>query len=296
MNVYTKFDTTPSASGFFKLPHSIFDDPLLKDLSGEQFRLYLWLAMRAWRFPFSDGTVRASLSYIQMNLPISESTAIRILKVLQQRNLIRLVEKNFHDGNKWFVRKHQPESKSEYKSDSPFCTIKPLSVKQHKFNPNAELEDDVESMPKEYPLIHEYFQKVHPKYLRAEKIAFRMLRFKLEASSLEEIFQGLQNRGTPSGQKCEFPLSYLNKLPQKALEKIIQSEKNRAKIEPISSKSEERFDLHNVAESAFTSAFLDPDQQEAYMEKVRQRFPSIAPRGKLLRLLAVASWNRENQS
>ncbi len=36
--------------GFFKLSHGVFSEPLLKDLSGDCFRLFLWLSSRAWRF------------------------------------------------------------------------------------------------------------------------------------------------------------------------------------------------------------------------------------------------------
>ena len=231
--------TKRGLGGFYKLPHTIFEEPAVKELTGEQFRLYLWLTMRAWRFPFSDGTVRASLTYIQRYLPISESTASRALKKLQNYGLIRLIEKNFHDGNLWFVVRHLFDFTSEKK-------------------------------------------------------AFQALQSKLGASKLEKIFQVLQKKGTPSGRTCICPLSYLNKLPLPALENICWSENDSQDHEYIAAKAEVSMSLQDAGERAFAQAFPSVQQQEAYFEGIRQQFPFAPSGSKILKLLAIATWSKEN--
>ncbi len=89
--------------GFFKLSHGVFSEPLLKDLSGDCFRLFLWLSSRAWRFPSSGGVVRASVGYIEMQAGMSHATISRGLKTLKERGLISIVEVDFKIGNLWQV-------------------------------------------------------------------------------------------------------------------------------------------------------------------------------------------------
>jgi len=89
--------------GFFKLSHGVFSEPLLKDLSGDCFRLFLWLSSRAWRFPSSGGVVRASVGYIEMQAGMSHATISRGLKTLKEKGLISIVEVDFKIGNLWQV-------------------------------------------------------------------------------------------------------------------------------------------------------------------------------------------------
>ncbi len=95
-------DTKPN-QGFFKLSHSTFSEPLLQELSGDGFRLFLWLSSRAWRYAKSEGVVRASVRYIEEQTGMSHATVSRALKTLKERNLIRLVEMDFKRGNVWQV-------------------------------------------------------------------------------------------------------------------------------------------------------------------------------------------------
>lgn len=89
--------------GFFKLSHGVFSEPLLKDLSGDCFRLFLWLSSRAWRFPSSGGVVRASVGYIELQAGMSHATISRGLKTLKEKGLISIVEVDFKIGNLWQV-------------------------------------------------------------------------------------------------------------------------------------------------------------------------------------------------
>ncbi|MBY0371954.1 helix-turn-helix domain-containing protein [bacterium] len=92
-----------STQGFFKLSHAVFSEPLLQDLSGDCFRLFLWLSSRAWRFSKSNGEIRASVRFIEDQTGMSHATVSRALKTLKERNLLRLIETDFKRGNSWKV-------------------------------------------------------------------------------------------------------------------------------------------------------------------------------------------------
>jgi hypothetical protein len=89
--------------GFFKLSHAVFSEPLLQELSGDCFRLFLWLSSRAWRFHKSNGQLRASVRFIEAQTRMSHATVSRALKTLKDKNLLRLVETDFKRGNIWQV-------------------------------------------------------------------------------------------------------------------------------------------------------------------------------------------------
>jgi len=90
-------------AGFFKLSHRVFFEPLLRDLTGDSFRLFLWLSSRAWRYPSSDGTVRASVGYIESQAGMSHATISRALKILKEKALVCILEVDFKKGNLWQV-------------------------------------------------------------------------------------------------------------------------------------------------------------------------------------------------
>ena len=45
--------------GYFKLPHDAFYDEQLRSLSGDEFRLFLWMSSQGWRYRDSDGSLSA---------------------------------------------------------------------------------------------------------------------------------------------------------------------------------------------------------------------------------------------
>jgi DNA-binding transcriptional ArsR family regulator len=99
----TELVESSSNQGFFKLSHAVFSEPLLQELSGDCFRLFLWLSSRAWRFSKSNGEVRASVRFIEDQTGMSHATVSRALKTLKERNLVRLAETDFKRGNTWKV-------------------------------------------------------------------------------------------------------------------------------------------------------------------------------------------------
>ena len=89
--------------GYFQLCHSVFRDPKLRDLPGDAFRLYLWLSSQGWRFRDSDGSLRASVSFITEATGMPHATVSRALKPLREVRLIELLETDFKRGNRWRV-------------------------------------------------------------------------------------------------------------------------------------------------------------------------------------------------
>ncbi len=89
--------------GFFMLAHSVFENVVLRQLSGDSFRIFIWMSALAWRFRGSSGEFRASVEYVSAKCGCSRSTATRGLKDLRENQLIECVEQNFKKGNLWRV-------------------------------------------------------------------------------------------------------------------------------------------------------------------------------------------------
>ena len=95
--------STAIAKGFYKFPHLLFDHPLIRQLNGEAFRTYLFLASRAWRFAESTGRLRASVSYICTGVGTPQATVSRVLRSLQDIRLIRIIVVDYKRGSTWEV-------------------------------------------------------------------------------------------------------------------------------------------------------------------------------------------------
>lgn len=91
------------SKGYFRVDHQIFEDSRMKSLSGECFRVFLWMSSRAWRFPASRGFLRASVSYIHVHTGVSEATINRSLSDLKVKNLIELLSVDYKLGNQWWI-------------------------------------------------------------------------------------------------------------------------------------------------------------------------------------------------
>jgi hypothetical protein len=89
--------------GFFKLSHNIFQEPIVRKLSGDCFRLFLWLSARAWRYPTSGGEIRASVRFMENHTGMGHATISRSLKTLKEIGLLTLLETDFKQGNLWLV-------------------------------------------------------------------------------------------------------------------------------------------------------------------------------------------------
>jgi DNA-binding Lrp family transcriptional regulator len=58
---------------------------------------------RAWRYSTSDGTLRASISFIEEEIGLSHASISRSFKTLKELGLIKIVETDFKKGNLWEV-------------------------------------------------------------------------------------------------------------------------------------------------------------------------------------------------
>jgi len=92
-----------TSQGFFKLSHAIFSHLELQKLSGDCFRLFIWMSCRAWRFPNSGGKLRASVAYMEAQTGMGHATISRGLRALKEVGLVSLEETNFKTGNLWQV-------------------------------------------------------------------------------------------------------------------------------------------------------------------------------------------------
>lgn len=98
-----EIEGTRITKGYFRVDHQVFQDERIRQLSGDCFRIFLWMSSRAWRFPASRGFLRASISMIHLNTGVSEATVSRGLSELKKANLIVLHKVDRKAGNWWWV-------------------------------------------------------------------------------------------------------------------------------------------------------------------------------------------------
>jgi hypothetical protein len=106
---FRKPRTTPSqvsatnGGSFFKLSDRAFSLPQLQRVSGDSFRLFIWMSSKAWRFVKSDGTLRASIGYIEEGTGMSHATISRCIRTLREEGLVTLLETDYKRGNIWQI-------------------------------------------------------------------------------------------------------------------------------------------------------------------------------------------------
>lgn len=83
--------------------HRLFDEPRVRSLSGDAFRVFLWMSSQAWKYRDSDGKVKASASLISRGTGVSEATVTRSLSALQTTQLITRLRIDYAYGNLWRV-------------------------------------------------------------------------------------------------------------------------------------------------------------------------------------------------
>jgi hypothetical protein len=169
--------------GFFMLAHSVFNEEVIQNLSGDAFRIFIWMSAQAWRFKESKGEFRAAVDYISIKCGCSRSTVTRGLADLKKNNLIECVEQNFKKGNLWKVsriadgRKEDAEielAQNKVEAGSKSGSSMPNLNKEHaqnehhiinpnkKFNKSQEAAGDVAEALEERKLIWEKFCEAFP--------------------------------------------------------------------------------------------------------------------------------------
>jgi hypothetical protein len=280
--------------GFYRLPHALFESEKIKQLSGETFRIYLWFVMRGWRFPDSTGMVRASISFVGMNLPVSPATIKRCFCELKRCGLLELIERNHREGNLWKVTDifglpgltngNNRCDRSKNTSKLKLCTTNGQNDKEA----NDRFEVFMQNLKMKTPFFFEYFSRMPLQYRKAERSSFLKLVRQYRGVQLEAAVIHLQATGTTSGAVCNCPLSYLIKLPEIELEKILGK--------PVTNKPEDQVrqsDGQNP-EVQFDIAFPSIEQQNRYIESVAHKFPMARGSVKALRMLAIGLWFSQN--
>jgi len=127
---------TKKMKGYFRVSHTLFEDQAIQKLSGECFRVFLWMSSKAWRFQGSQGMLRASVSKISSETGVGKSTISRALSDLKKEKLIRLAKVDSKWGNLWWVESvfrtdqfegaqiEEPQKRGEAPPFRDLCSLK----------------------------------------------------------------------------------------------------------------------------------------------------------------------------
>ena len=269
--------------GFFKVCHSIFEQPVIRRLSGDCFRLYLWLSSLAWRFPDSDGTIHASVSFIVQKTGISHASASRGLQQLKDQKLIELICVDFKKGNLWRVvppfeppRKEVPQSKGEATSKRSNT-----SHKMREELPQIEAEIKNSQEIQKHPTLRAYFAALKPFGKRKrEWESFLKLSKDFKSSEIGEALAWIQTHGVgEQKQICHSPMAYLSQAMGSVLDQINSAKNKTAQTQlnrelfnqKIHEQTQEEID-HEKERKEKEEAFIKKYPHSAEQEKIIDQY------------------------
>jgi hypothetical protein len=212
----------PRLSGYFRLSHALFGDAAVRRLSGDSFRLFLWMSCQAWRFPDSDGTLRASVSFIELGTGISHATISRCLRQLKAEGLVSLVQTDFKRGNLWKVSRvaqsELPQSESAPSSNRENTCLKTSKEVPHfegqprTFKNSQETKNSL-SVSIANELLREYFAAIaEPRKRKSEMKAFQELLGAYSEADILMAMRHVQAHGIGErGEPCHSPMAFLAK-------------------------------------------------------------------------------------
>jgi hypothetical protein len=315
-------------SGYFQLTHAIFRDPELRTLSGDTFRLYLWLSCQGWRFRDSDGTLRASVGFITEGCGLPHATVSRGLKTLREKRLVQLVKTDFKRGNIWRVsrravwspRRGKVSQIEAARIEGPPVDLDATSIRgssrlnSSKKFPQIEAETrnpipfkkSKNSFSCESSEIRDYFVGVKPiSKWESEKRAYQKLRHDYEEDQIAVCLTYLCQHGIPvSGAPCHSPMGFLAKAMGQVWSEV-QIEQDKQARATAAARHEQAIAARRAAddaaaeqdafrrERAFAEAFPSLEAQEETVTCYANRFPMFGRNGPLLRRLAIAAWWQE---
>ncbi|MGE4233508.1 MAG: ArsR family transcriptional regulator [Bacteriovoracia bacterium] len=306
--------------GYFKLAHSVFFDPQMRALSGDSFRLYLWMSSRAWQFQNSSGGLRAAVRWITEITGISHSTVSRSLRALQDAGLIEALKVDPRLGNVWQVTpkavwKKPIENEKPVDSEKKAGTSNRVhsdlkmntQVPQNEGNLKKlqEREKKTTSLPAETSeRIDLYFQHCKPfRKKEAEWKSYQGLLRDYNPEQIGECLDFLLTNGLPKTQEtCRLPMSYLSYSMQTVLTEIDGKRKRLAELRAeVDRKRREREEDEQyakelaIAEAAFRKTFVsESDQKQVvetyFLEKLegKKNAPDF-----VIREWAVKDWYRQ---
>jgi DNA-binding transcriptional ArsR family regulator len=320
----------PRLTGFFKMSHAIFCDSAIRKLSGDSFRLFLWMSTQAWRFPDSDGRVRASLTYIELGTGVSLATISRSLKQLKKEGLVTLIEKDFKHGNVWSVSRvasHDPEDPKTKTQDTHYeppqnkvphsdhaapliresisLTLReqvPQNEGQPRtFNNSQETKNSLSAIGSEK--LREYFADLAPRTKREREIrAFQELRADYSEDRISQALERLlSGRAIGLKEPCHSPMAFLRHAIEQVLREV-DSEESRQQESLKRQASEATQAAVRDAQvwreqeviaakiATFEAAFPEGGERQ---EKIRELTPGLSFLPELsLRAMAAERWSQ----
>lgn len=313
----------PRRKGYFRVRHDAFADRLLRDLSGDAFRLFLWMSSLAWRYPDSDGSVRASVGFIERGTGISHATISRALAQLRKQSLVELLESDFKRGNLWKISSiavQGPENEPpqfEPPLDKGRGTSKGESSDLNLRQEAPQFEGEVRNTLKKESKnslssvrdgkLREYFEQLKPaRKAESELQAFWELRAEYCEVDLALCLEHLLQRGVPgSGDPCHSPMAYLSRAigqiirdakaaqeQRQALEVKVQTKLKREQEHAATEVQEEMEFLRR--EASFVAAFPSQEAQRVEIARYLERYPYFNSDGFMSRRLAIHAWWNAN--
>lgn len=304
--------------GFFRLSHSVFADAELRLLSGEAFRLFIWMSSQAWRFQDSNGSLRASASYMQMGSGIAHATISRALTQLKDARLVELDRVDYKRGNIWRVCKRavylseneaaQKEVPQGEEDVAPKREATHLNLRHEAAQNEAEersinkyQEDSLSSLPEN---LRNYFSELRPAKKRmSEWNAFLGLRGEYPVDAIADCLALVQKRGIATGDTsspCHSPRAYLSKAIGETIRQVdvqrlrAQEFVDRGRRDAEAHRMRHDEDAREAAEweqkvRAFEKTFPGADRQDEVLAELLIGLP-FRPNSQAGRTAAIGRW------
>lgn len=308
-------DEGATSNAFFRLSPRVFSETLTRNLSGDCFRLFLWLSWRAWRYPNSPGVVRAAVSFIEDETGMGHATASRALKKLRESGLIQLIETDFKRGNLWKISGLACPNRSPDPGTGSKIPQNEVPLKKRRGAPERGTSDlkssakppQNESHLKNYINLRNlsqedatfFFERVDkfaaPKKREGELRHLDALLAQFKPSNLISAVRYLETKGTLRGESCHSPFSYLAVAADEVLKRIEKGALGKSIIAAPTTELEQAWESSNVEASIALSSFeadLPPAAQEQFLsEFIDKEFPhGFLPPTRVTKSLAAVAW------
>lgn len=300
-----------SAAAFFRLSPRVFSESVTRNMSGDCFRLFLWLSWRAWRFPNSPGVVRAAVSFIELETGMGHATVSRCLKTLKELKLVTLVETNFKRGNVWKVSSlacpgrvpdpspggKQPEKEAARKEVAAASEAGNHRLKSSNEQPQSESHiKNYKNLRKphcsETRLLLGRIDRIEaPKKRARETASLEALLKTFKPATLLRALEYVETKGTLKGESCHSPFGYLTVAADDVLKRV--STKARTENSVIFFEAPEK--SASVEPTVALASFhqdLSPPERDQFLETfIRSEFPhGFLPPRRVTESLAAVAW------
>jgi hypothetical protein len=287
-------------------------------MSGDCFRLFLWLSVRAWRYPNSPGVVRAAVSFIEEQTGMGHATVSRALKALKESGLVDLVETDFKLGNVWKVsnlafsgkspdpgpagrgskteapRNEVPRRESEGASKRGSISLKTSAEPPRNEEHLKNYENSKELSQEALASLNQRIDAMTAP--RKRETEMRHLNVLLDAYAPSDLLRAvtyLETKGTLRGEKCHSPFSYLSLAADEIMKRISRAtpESPMAATAADAAPEEVSEELRATAVSRFEAELSPELQRQVTDEFTAKAFPhGFFPPTRVLRSLVAVAW------